>query len=77
MGIPHSAFEEKLEKLKQEKGVKLDIDLTASDLKCLVEEYKKVYDEVKGTKFPSGIALLHIFSFSPFLFLFQINCYVW
>jgi len=63
MGIPHSAFEEKLEKLKQQKGAKLDIDLTASDLKDLVEEYKNVYVEVKGTKFPSGIAYI----FSPFL----------
>lgn len=53
MGIPHSAFEEKLEKLKQQKRAKLDIDLTASDLKDLVEEYKDVYVEVKGTKFPS------------------------
>ncbi|KAK6117349.1 hypothetical protein DH2020_048940 [Rehmannia glutinosa] len=35
------------------KGVKLDTDLTASDLKELVEEYKGVYLEAKGEKFPS------------------------
>lgn len=54
MDIPHSLFEEKLEKLKNSKGVKLDTDLTATDLKNLVEQYKNVYFEAKGEKFPSG-----------------------
>nr|CAA55143.1 pyruvate,orthophosphate dikinase [Mesembryanthemum crystallinum] len=53
MGISHSSFEEKLEKLKQVKGVKLDTELTASDLKEVVEQYKNVYLEVKGEKFPA------------------------
>lgn len=53
MGIPHSLFEEKLEKLKNAKGVDLDTDLTASDLQKLVEQYKNVYMEAKGEKFPS------------------------
>lgn len=53
LGVPHSLFEEKLEKLKNTKGVKLDTDLTAYDLKDLVEQYKKVYIEAKGEKFPS------------------------
>lgn len=53
MGISHSSFEEKLEKLKQAKGVKLDTELTASDLKEVVEQYKNVYLEVKGEKFPA------------------------
>ncbi|XP_048501246.1 pyruvate, phosphate dikinase, chloroplastic isoform X2 [Beta vulgaris subsp. vulgaris] len=53
MGIPHSSFEEKLEKLKQAKGVKLDSELTASDLKELVEQYKNVYLERKGEHFPA------------------------
>ncbi|XP_074268713.1 pyruvate, phosphate dikinase, chloroplastic-like isoform X1 [Silene latifolia] len=52
MGISHSLFEEKLEKLKQTKGVTLDTDLTASDLKELVQLYKNVYLEAKGEKFP-------------------------
>lgn len=55
MGISHSLFAEKLEKLKDAKGVKLDTELTASDLKQLVEQYKNVYVEAKGEKFPSGI----------------------
>ncbi|KAM0954285.1 putative pyruvate, phosphate dikinase [Dioscorea sansibarensis] len=53
MGISHSLFEEKLEALKASKGVSLDTDLTASDLKVLVEEYKKVYLEAKEEQFPS------------------------
>ncbi|KAL0348729.1 UNVERIFIED_CONTAM: Pyruvate, phosphate dikinase, chloroplastic [Sesamum angustifolium] len=53
LGISHSLFEEKLEKMKSTKGVKQDTDLTASDLKELVEEYKGVYLEAKGEKFPS------------------------
>ncbi|KAM2535777.1 hypothetical protein TB1_021304 [Malus domestica] len=53
MGIPHSSFEEKLEKLKGKKGVELDTKLTASDLKELVDQYKNVYLETTGEKFPS------------------------
>ncbi|KAL0414674.1 UNVERIFIED_CONTAM: Pyruvate, phosphate dikinase, chloroplastic [Sesamum radiatum] len=58
LGISHSLFEEKLEKMKNAKGVKQDTDLTASDLKELVEEYKGVYLEAKGEKFPSGTGVL-------------------
>lgn len=54
MGISHSLFEKKLEMLKIAKGKTLDTDLTASDLKELVEQYKDVYIEAKGEKFPSG-----------------------
>ncbi|RHN64190.1 putative pyruvate, phosphate dikinase [Medicago truncatula] len=53
MDIPHSLFEEKLEKLKQSKGIKHDTGLSADDLKNLVEQYKNVYVEAKGEKFPS------------------------
>ncbi|KAL8153658.1 hypothetical protein V2J09_011418 [Rumex salicifolius] len=53
MGIPHSSFEEKLESLKQAKGVELDTELSASDLKELVGQYKKVYLEATGNEFPS------------------------
>lgn len=54
MGISHSLFEEKLELLKHTKGVKLDTELTSSDLKELVQQYKNVYLETKGEEFPSG-----------------------
>ncbi|KAK4769550.1 hypothetical protein SAY86_027700 [Trapa natans] len=53
MGIPHTLFEAKLQHLKNAKGVQLDTDLMDLDLKELVEEYKNVYLESKGEKFPS------------------------
>ncbi|XP_071724382.1 pyruvate, phosphate dikinase, chloroplastic-like, partial [Rutidosis leptorrhynchoides] len=53
MGIPHAEFEKRLEKVKEAKGAKQDTDLTASDLKELVEQYKQVYIKVKGKDFPS------------------------
>ncbi|XP_056162292.1 pyruvate, phosphate dikinase, chloroplastic-like isoform X1 [Syzygium oleosum] len=53
LGISHSSFEEKLELMKSAKGVDHDTDLSASDLKDLVEEYKKIYVRVKGIEFPA------------------------
>nr|AAY85370.2 pyruvate orthophosphate dikinase [Echinochloa crus-galli] len=53
LDIPHALFEEKLEHMKEAKGLKNDTDLTASDLKELVEQYKDVYVEAKGEPFPS------------------------
>ncbi|KAL8121673.1 hypothetical protein AgCh_018416 [Apium graveolens] len=53
MGIPHSSFEEELEKLKASKRIKQDTDLTATDLQELVEQYKNVYVKATGGKFPS------------------------
>src|SRR5947199_351318 len=43
MGVDHEHFEHELHTLKQEKGVKLDTELTADDLKELVRRYKAVY----------------------------------
>ncbi|KQK06324.1 pyruvate, phosphate dikinase 2 isoform X2 [Brachypodium distachyon] len=53
MDIPHALFEEKLEAMKATKGVHNDTDLTASDLRELVSQYKNVYVEAKGEQFPS------------------------
>ena len=55
MDIPHALFEEKLEHMKEAKGVELDNDLTAADLKELVAQYKDVYVQAKGEPFPSGM----------------------
>ncbi len=52
MGIPDEAFDEVMEELKKEKGAKLDTDLTAEDLKELVERFKKVFKEHTGMDFP-------------------------
>jgi len=49
--IPHEKFEKALEELKKEKGVKLDTELDAEDLKKLVERYKQIYKE-EGKEFP-------------------------
>ena len=43
MGVEHEDFEHEIHKLKDEKKVKLDTDLTADDLKELVKRYKAVY----------------------------------
>lgn len=52
MEIPKVRFESILEDMKESKGVQLDTDLDAEDLKKLVEAYKKVYLEEKGEEFP-------------------------
>ena len=52
MGVEHEAFEHELEGLKKEKGVKLDTDLSADDLKELVKRYKAVYKKHVGDDFP-------------------------
>lgn len=49
--IPHDEFEEILDEAKKKKGVKLDTELDADDLKEIVEEYKKLYRE-HGKEFP-------------------------
>ena len=53
MGVSHEKFEEAIQKKKNEKGVEDDKDLSVSDLKELVEEYKEVIEEEKGELFPS------------------------
>jgi pyruvate,orthophosphate dikinase len=45
-------LEKELEKMKQKKGVKLDTELDAEDLKELVKIYKKKVKEVLGREFP-------------------------
>ena len=43
LGIPHKAFEEKLEALKTKNGVTNDVDLNADSLAELCEAYYQVY----------------------------------
>ena len=52
MEIPKVRFESLLEAMKEEKGVELDTELDAEDLKLLVEKYKKVYFDEKNEEFP-------------------------
>ena len=52
MGVSKSLFEEQIDKMKAEKGVKNDIDLTADDLKKLVVIFKKIYEDNEHKPFP-------------------------
>lgn len=52
MGIDRMKFEELLEKKKEEVGARYDSDLSAEDLKELVEEYKKLYRKEIRQPFP-------------------------
>jgi pyruvate,orthophosphate dikinase len=52
MGVDHEHFEHELQAMKDTKGVKLDTDLTADDLKELVKRYKAVYRKHVGKDFP-------------------------
>ncbi|QJW98330.1 pyruvate, phosphate dikinase [Frigoriglobus tundricola] len=52
MGLEHEHFEHELHSMKHAKGVKLDTDLSADDLKELVKRYKAVYKKDVGEDFP-------------------------
>ncbi len=52
MKVPHEKFEEIIQKQKDKKGVKQDVELTAEDWKEVVAEYKKLIKEVTGREFP-------------------------
>ncbi len=54
MEIPKSKFERILDQIKEEKNAKFDTDLTASDLKEVVEKFKSVYKAEKGEDFPQN-----------------------
>ncbi len=53
MEIPKSLFEDAIDKMKEERGVKLDTELTAQDLMELVQIFKQIYLEHQGCEFPS------------------------
>lgn len=52
MGVSKSLFEEEIDRMKADKGVKNDIDLTAEDLKKLVGIFKKIYEDNEHKPFP-------------------------
>ncbi|MBN2540142.1 MAG: pyruvate, phosphate dikinase [Bacilli bacterium] len=52
MEISKSNFEAIFDKKKEEKGIELDTELTAEDLKDIVEGFKARYLELKGEPFP-------------------------
>ncbi len=52
MEVPHDDFEHVLEKKKQQAGVKTDAELNANDLKDVVRQFKKIYQDHTGEEFP-------------------------
>ena len=53
MEVGKKYFEELIDKMKEEKGVKLDTELDADDLKKLAEQFKAEYKAKLGVDFPS------------------------
>ena len=53
MEVGKKYFEQLIDKMKEEKGVKYDVELTADDLKTLAEQFKAEYKNQLGEDFPS------------------------
>ena len=53
MEVGKKYFEQLIDKMKAEKGVQYDIELTAADLKTLAEQFKAEYKKQLGEDFPS------------------------
>ena len=53
MEVGKSYFTKLIDDMKEEKGVKLDVELDAADLKKLAEEFKAEYKKQLGADFPS------------------------
>lgn len=52
MGLEKSKFERILDEIKEEKGIKFDNQLTADDLKGIIQKFKAFYKEEMGEDFP-------------------------
>src|SRR5574344_2109079 len=53
MEVGKKYFEQLIDQMKEKRGVKLDIELTATDLKELAEQFKAEYKKQIGSDFPS------------------------
>ncbi len=54
MGVEKNHFEEIMDEMKEGKGVELDTDLDADDLKKLTQQFKDFYRKEKGEEFPQN-----------------------
>ncbi len=52
MEVSKKEFESLIDAMKEKKGVKFDVDLTADDLKELADEFKAKYKQALGKDFP-------------------------
>jgi pyruvate,orthophosphate dikinase len=55
LGVEHAHFEEILHARKEDKGVELDTDLDADDLKAIAGEFKKQVEKELGKPFPENV----------------------
>ena len=53
MEVGKKYFEQLIDQMKAERGVKYDVELTASDLKTLAEQFKAEYKKQLGEDFPT------------------------
>ena len=53
MEVGKKYFEQLIDKMKEERGVTQDVELTADDLKELAEQFKSEYKEKVGAEFPT------------------------
>jgi len=51
-GIDGNRFEQAIEKLKKQRGVQQDVELSAADLSELVATFKELYEQETGSSFP-------------------------
>ena len=52
MEVHKDIFEDELDRIKAEKGIELDLDLTAEDMKTVAQNFKAIYESEKGEPFP-------------------------
>lgn len=53
MGLNKAKFEEIIDEMKEKKGVQMDTDLDADDMKEMVKRFKKFYQDELNEEFPS------------------------
>ena len=53
MELPKSRFEVIIDEMKDARGIKLDTEFTADDMKEMVQRFKTFYKEQKGSDFPT------------------------
>ncbi len=55
LGVEHEAFEDLLDRHKEDRGYVLDTDMAAEDWRLLIEAYKRMVRERLGTPFPQSV----------------------
>ncbi len=53
MELPKSNFEKIIDEMKEARGIKLDTEFTADDMKEMTRKFKAYYKQEKGEEFPS------------------------